>query len=242
MTTIWGHRGASAYAPENTLAAFALARTMGAHGVELDVQLTADGRLVCIHDETLDRTTDGHGWVQDHTLDEIGRLDASAGMSEYAGERVPTLDEVFELLAGTGMYVNVELKNSLRPYPGMEETVLALVDEFGMGDRVVISSFNHISLAGLRESGAQERVSGLGLLHGDVLHEPWAYAQGLGLTALHPPFAYVQYVPETVERSHALGLAVNPWTLNDVDEMRQAVELGVDAIITNFPDKGLELV
>ena len=150
MPKVWGHRGASGVAPENTLPAFDLARRMGADGVELDVQLSADGRLVVIHDETLDRTTTGSGPVAARTLDELRTLDAGRGLAGYAGARIPTLDEVFELFAGTPVVVNVELKNSVVAYPGLEEKVLALVAAAGMADRVLLSTFNHLSLVRLR--------------------------------------------------------------------------------------------
>ncbi len=234
MTRIWAHRGASAYAPENTLAAFALAREMGAHGVELDVQMTADGRIVVIHDETLDRTTDGTGPVGWHTLDELKALDASAGMIPFSGEKIPTLDEVFELLDGSGMVVNVELKNSVVAYPGLEEAVLALVPATG----VVLSTFNHLSLAALVGLGACD----VGMLFGDVLFEPWRYGAGIGVQALHPPFAYLDAVPDTVDQCHDAGLAVNAWTLNDTADLRRLIDLGIDAAITNYPDRALALL
>ena len=154
MPKVWGHRGASGVAPENTLPAFDLARRMGADGVELDVQLSADGRLVVIHDETLDRTTTGSGPVAARTLDELRTLDAGRGLAGYAGARIPTLDEVFELFAGTPVVVNVELKNSVVAYPGLEEKVLALVAAAGMADRVLLSTFNHLSLVRLVELDA----------------------------------------------------------------------------------------
>lgn len=238
-TTVWGHRGASAYAPENTLPAFDLARRMGAAGVELDVQLTADGRLVCIHDETLERTTTGTGPVGARTLDELRTLEASNGMAGFDGVRIPTLDEVFELLAGTGLVVNVELKNSRVPYEGLEQAVLALVAEAGMTDRVVLSTFNHISLRTLHDLGAQPPTA---MLFGEPLFRPWRYAHKLHVTGINPPHEYLRYVPSTVRKAHAAGLTVNPWTVNRPDDMRRMIDLGVDAIITNHPDTCLELL
>ena len=108
MTEIWGHRGASADAPENTLPAFALALGQGADGIELDVQLTRDDEVVVIHDETLERTTDGHGWVADHSLDELRRLDASAGWTGFDGTRIPLLAEVLELIRDSDAVANVQ--------------------------------------------------------------------------------------------------------------------------------------
>jgi glycerophosphoryl diester phosphodiesterase len=239
MPYVWGHRGASAYAPENTLPAFNLAREMGAVGVELDVQLTADGRLVCIHDETLDRTTTGAGPVGTRTLDELKVYEATNGMSGFAGTTIPTLDEVFELYAGTDMVVNVELKNSVMPYHGMEEKVLALVDAAGMQNRVLLSTFNHISLVKLHELGTTVPTA---MLFGEPLFRPWRYAQTLHVSGINPPHQYLRYVPKLVARAKELGLTVNPWTVNDADDMRRVIDLDVDAIITNFPDRALALL
>jgi glycerophosphoryl diester phosphodiesterase len=234
MTTIWAHRGASAKAPENTLAAFRLAHELGADGVELDVQLTADGHVVVIHDETLDRTTTGRGPVVGRKLREIKSLDASAGREGFAGEPVPTLVEVLDLVGPTGMSVNVELKNSVEPYPGLEQAVLRIVDAAGVADRVVYSSFNHISATQLARSSQPSRV---GLLFSDVLAEPWNYAQRLDMAALHPHWKYVQFVPETIERCHALGMAINVWTVDSPDMVRRLADLGADSVITNRPDE-----
>jgi glycerophosphoryl diester phosphodiesterase len=234
MTTIWAHRGASANAPENTLAAFRLAHELGADGVELDVQLTADGHVVVIHDETLDRTTTGRGPVVGRKLREIKSLDASAGREGFAGEPVPTLAEVLDVVGPTGMSVNIELKNSVEPYPGLEQAVLRIVDAAGVADRVVYSSFNHISATQLARSSQPSRV---GLLFSDVLAEPWNYAQRLDMAALHPHWKYVQFVPETIERCHALGMAINVWTVDSPDMVRRLADLGADSVITNRPDE-----
>ena len=233
MTLIWAHRGASAKAPENTLAAFQLAHEMGADGVELDVQLTADGHVVCIHDETLDRTTTGRGPVVERTLHEVKAFDASGGREGFTGEAIPTLEEVLELVAPTAMTVNIELKNSIEPYPGIEEAILQIVEGHGMTERIIYSSFNHISATRLARSSQRSRV---GLLFSDVLAEPWDYAQRLDVTALHPNWRYVSFVPETIERCHALGLTINVWTVDNPETVRRLADLGADAVITNRPD------
>lgn len=231
MTSIWAHRGASAYAPENTLPAFALAVEQGADGVELDLQRTRDGHLVVIHDETIDRTSTGSGRVVDHTLGELRRYDYSAGRPGFAGTRIPTLDEVLTLLAPTNLVVNVELKNSIELYPGMEAELEALVAASGMADRVIYSSFNHYSLrtlAGLN-SGVPR-----GVLYAEPLVDPWVYATYLGVQAIHPPWQ-VLAVPGVVDECHAAGLRVNAWTVPP-GQVGRLASLGVDAVITNEPD------
>ncbi len=234
MTTVWAHRGASALAPENTLAAFRLAHEVGADGVELDVQLSADGHVVVIHDETLDRTTTGKGPVGRTTLAELRSLDAGCGREGYLGERIPLLEEVLELLGPTGMTVDIELKNSVAPYPGLEQAVLTVVAAVGLADKVIYSSFNHISATALARSSQPSRV---GLLFTDVLAEPWSYAERRDVSALHPHWRYLELVPETVERCHALGLAVNVWTVDNPATARRLADLGADSVISNRPDQ-----
>ena len=233
MTKVWAHRGASGYAPENTLPAFALAVEQEADGIELDVQLTKDGEIVVIHDETLDRTTSGQGWVKDQTWKEIKRLDASGGQTGFASATVPTLADVFDLIADTTLTVNIEIKDSLIPYPGIVEKVLDLVGERDWEYRIVISSFNHLTLAHIRQLGS---LIYTGVLFGDVLYEPWNYAQQLWATALHPNLAYVDHVPDMVAEAHNCLLEINTWTVNQVDDIDRMIEAGVDGIITNYPD------
>lgn len=133
QTLVWAHRGASGYAPENTLEAFQKAVEMGADGVELDVQLTKDGELVVIHDETVDRTSDGSGWVKDFTYARISRFNFNRTHPEgYERAMIPTLEEVYELLKPTGLTINVELKTGVVFYPEIEARVLDLTARMGL--------------------------------------------------------------------------------------------------------------
>jgi len=236
MTKVYAHRGASGYAPENTLPAFELARDQGADGVELDVQLTADDELVVIHDETVNRTTNGTGWVKDYTLAGLKALDASMGSEEFAGVTIPTLAEVFDVLADSGLTINIELKNTVVAYPGIEEKVLAMIDERDWEHRIVISSFNHMSLTRIRGLGS---LVSTGLLFGDYLYQPWSYAKEVWATALHPPLGYVDAVPELITAARDTLLGVNVWTVNDPEDIDRMYGLGVDGIITNYPDRAL---
>jgi len=237
MTKIFAHRGASAYAPENTIAAFSLAEQMGADGVELDVQMTSDGEIVVIHDETVDRTTNGQGWVKDLTLAQIKRFDASMGNEEYAGERIPTLDEVFDCLAESQMMINIEIKDSQVLYPELAEKVLEMIDERDWEYRINLSSFNHMTLAHIRQIGS---LAYTGVLFQDVLYEPWNYAHQLWATALHPHFLYVDTVQNLIEEAHNSLLEINTWTVNEVADIDRMLARGVDGIITNYPDRALE--
>ena len=157
---IWAHRGCCCRYPENTLAAFGAAcRLGGLSGIELDIQLTRDGEIVVIHDETVDRTTDGHGNVGDFSLEELKRLRVKAGrllfFQRYTEERIPLMREVLELVKPfceeNGLLINIELKNSNVRYEGMEQKILALVAEYGLEGHIIYSSFNPDSILLLKE-------------------------------------------------------------------------------------------
>lgn len=237
-TQIWAHRGASHYTPENTLVAFKKAVHMGADGIELDVQMTKDGQLVVIHDEIIDRTSNGKGYVKDYTLEQLKRYDFSNGFMLYRGEKIPTLREVYELMADNNLTINVELKNSIISYEGLEEAVLQLGKEMGFEHRLIYSSFNHESICKLK---ALLPTTQIGLLYADGWLNVPEYGKLLGVTALHPA-GYLLREEGFVEDAKAKGLALNVWTINNEKHMRALIELGVDAIITNKPDMGRKVV
>lgn len=236
MSLIYGHRGASGHAPENTLEAFRLAMDMGADGFELDVHMSLDGELVVIHDETVDRTTDGTGYVRELTLDRLKTLDACNGMASYRGAKIPTLEEVFALVRNTRHIVNVEIKTDEWFYPRIEEKCLALAAKMGVEDRVVYSSFNHYTLMKLRKLKPDAK---LGMLFGDIMLQPWVYAQPLRVDYLHPMKMNI-YVPGFPEGAAEAGLGVNMWTINDEETMLKCLETGA-GIITNYPDVAVAL-
>ncbi|MCW5952247.1 MAG: glycerophosphodiester phosphodiesterase [Propionibacteriaceae bacterium] len=237
LTRVWAHRGASGYAPENTMPAFELALDQGADGVELDVQLSRDGALVVIHDETLDRTTDGTGRVVDHTLDELRRWDARNGMPGYASTPIPTLDEVLTLLAPASVWINIELKNSEEPYPGLEQKVIAAVRDHGIAERVTLSSFSDASVGQLHGLAPDLE---LATLYTRPQLRPWRTALRLGARAVHPPAAFV---PGRlwVRRAQSLGLAVRPWIVNSPQLLERMFRWRVNAVFTDTPDVAREL-
>lgn len=236
MSLIYGHRGASGYAPENTLPGFRLAMEMGADGFELDVHMSADGELVVIHDETVDRTTDGTGFVKDLTLAQLKELDACNGMEAYRGTRIPTLAEVFDLVRDSDHIVNVEIKTDECFYPQIEEKCLALAREKGVEERVIYSSFNHHTLLRLRQLKPDAK---LGMLFGDIMVAPWAYAGQLGVDYLHPMKMNI-YVPGFAEETGKAGYGINMWTINDAETMEVCLKCGA-GIITNYPDVAVAL-
>lgn len=237
-TKVWAHRGASAYAPENTLEAFALAAEQKADGAELDVQLSKDGELVVIHDETIDRVSEGHGYVKDYTLAELRRYHYNKTHPEYGEAAIPTLAQVYDLLKPAGLEINVELKTGIFFYPGIEEKLYRLEKDMGMEGRIIYSSFNHYSVMKMRTFDPGARV---GLLYEDGFQDVPGYAAGLGADALHPAFHNLQY-EGYLEACRRHGLKLHVWTVNDEDKMRYLVDERIDAIITNRPDAARRVV
>lgn len=237
-TEVWAHRGASGYAPENTLAAFEMAAEMKADGVELDVQMTRDGKLIVIHDETVDRVSDGTGMVRDFTLEELKKLCPNKTHPEYEDVKIPTLQEVYELLRPTGLTVNVELKTGIVLYPGIEEAVLRATEEMGMKDRVWYSSFNHYTVRKIKTMCPTAKT---GMLYCDGIYLPADYAQNLETDALHPALYNLQY-PNVVRSAKNKGLRIHVWTVNEPEHIKRAAESGVDAVITNYPDRARKIV
>lgn len=235
---VWAHRGASGYAPENTLAAFQKAVDLGADGVELDIQLTQDDQIVVIHDETIDRTSDGKGWVKDYTLEELRAFNYNRTKPEYKHADIPTMREVFELLKPTGLFINIEIKTGVVFYEKIEEKILALTKEMGMEDRVCYSSFNHYTVTRIHELKPDAEV---GFLYADGPIDMPSYGVKHGVNALHPALYNLQYdgfVKECKEK----GLKLNVWTVNERPYMEMCCQYGVDAIITNYPDIAKEVV
>lgn len=236
-TYIYAHRGASGYAPENTLEAFALAAEMKADGVELDVHLSKDGRVVVIHDHKIDRTSNGQGLVNEYTLEELRAFDF--GFAFYKGERkgikIPTLDEVYEFLAPTGMTVNVEIKAS---NPDVCAKCIELEKKYGMTGKVIYSCFDHFQIEKVKEL---DPTAFIAPLYGFNMVKPWDYCKNMLAEASHPSYTQIQRIPNYVEKCHALGLRVHPWTANEENIMSFLIAEGCDAIITNYPDVALKI-
>lgn len=237
MTKIFAHRGASAYAPENTLAAFDLAQRLGADGIELDVQFTKDGEVVVIHDETIDRTGTGKGHVRVHTLAELKKLSFHNRMEQYRGEQIPTLREVLDLVKDGDMEVNIELKTGIFWYPGIEEKTIEIVREAGMEDRVIYSSFNHYSIRKIRELSPAAETA---YLFSDVILDVERYAKETGTDGLHPA-VYHMDMSDHMDRYKDSGLKVRIWTVNDQRDMERFIKEGFEAVITNYPDIALDV-
>lgn len=235
---IIAHRGASAYAPENTMIAFMKALEMNADGIELDVQMTKDKALVVCHDEKVDRTTNGKGFIKDFTLKEIKDLDAGSWFGEeFRGQRIPELNEVLELIKDRDILLNIELKNAPILYEGIEKKTIDMILEYGMEDRVIISSFNHYSLVEIKKINPRIKT---GALYNAGLVEPWIYAKRINADALHPLF-YNLLIPDLIKGCFENGIMLNPFTVDDERYITALVNLKINGIITNYPDKAVKI-
>ncbi|MCR8657045.1 glycerophosphodiester phosphodiesterase [Paenibacillus endoradicis] len=233
MIINYAHRGASGYCPENTMASFIKAIELGATGIETDVQMTSDGQLVLIHDENLLRTTGIDKYVKDVTLAEIKQLDAGSWFNEsFSAEKIPTLDELMQLAKQSNIKLNIEIKSGVFIYHGIEQKVIDKIYEFELQHDVIISNFNHYSLALCKQI---DPAITTGILYMEGLYQPWDYAATLLADALHAPRYAV--LPEWVEAAKQNGKIYNVWTVNNEQEMKNFVAAGVAGIITNYPDR-----
>jgi glycerophosphoryl diester phosphodiesterase len=228
------HRGASHEAPANTLAAFLLAIDLGADGIELDVHLSKDGHIVVIHDFDLAATTDGQGLVRDKTLAELKELDAGSWFGPvFAGQRIPTLQEVIDAV-GHRLLLNIELKTSGWSDDGLAAKVTHIVEQNGLVDRVILSSFNPLAVWRAKWRNPQI-ATGLLYTHDMPLFRRRAWSRWLVRpTALHPHYAMVD--PHYVWWANRQGYKVDVWTVDDPGDMLRLMRQGVDIIITNRPD------
>ncbi|MBQ1311334.1 MAG: glycerophosphodiester phosphodiesterase [Blautia sp.] len=239
-TKIWAHRGAVEYAPENTLEAFEAAVRLGADGIELDIHLTKDREIVVIHDERLERTSSGKGYVKDYTLAQLREMDFSRGTS-FGGERryqIPTMREVFELIRPTALTINIELKTNVFRYRGIERKVMAMAAEYGMSGRVCYSSFNRVSIETIHLLDPHAAV---GFLYTEAVTLMPVFAKNLGISALHPAF-YSLLLPDYMKNCRENGIDVNVWTIDTEEQMRVCFLAGVNAVITNYPDKARKVL
>ncbi len=230
---ILGHRGARGHAPENTMASFQAALDMGADGIELDVQMTKDGKVVVCHDHSLERTSNGSGWLVEHTREELRALDFGSWFSpQFAGEKIPTLREVLQWAAPTRLIVNVEIKNGPVIYEGIEEKVSALIRECRMVDRVIVSSFYHPSLLKMKQLDPMIKT---GLLYASRPVDPWLQLRVTDTDNLHPLWHYVDAAWASGTRPH--GAKIFTWTINELRDWEHIKNLGVDGIMTDYPDR-----
>ncbi|WP_110927492.1 glycerophosphodiester phosphodiesterase [Bacillus massiliglaciei] len=234
MTQIFAHRGASGNYPENTMLAFQEAERAGADGIELDVQLSKDGEAVVIHDEKLGRTTNGRGYVKDYTYTQLKKLNAAKLFGK--SETIPSLEDVFCWMSGNELLCIIELKNTQFLYPGIEEKVISLIREYGMEERVILTSFNHYSMVYCHRLAPEVETS---ILYRDGLFMPWIYAKAIQAKSIHPN---ILAAPEVIILSSIeQGIQVRPYLINKESEMKRLFSIKCSAIITDYPKKAVSV-
>jgi glycerophosphoryl diester phosphodiesterase len=229
---VFGHRGARAYAPMNTLPSFELALTMGVHGIECDVQRTLDGVPVLVNEPIVSPTTDGHGYVAQMTYADLLRLDAGSWFApRFAGTRIPTLDQLFELV-GRRAWLNIEIKSLTYDTDGIEALVADRIRQHNMADRVLVSSFNPFALQRFRAilpdiplAFVYARESPPEVL--DIIAD-------MAYEAYHPDVCLV--TPESIAPHLAAGRIITPWAVNDGARARTLHSWGMQAVISDVPD------
>ncbi|TWT03439.1 glycerophosphodiester phosphodiesterase family protein [Planomicrobium sp. CPCC 101079] len=228
---IYANRGNSGHYPENTLAAFRAAAELPVAGVVINVQLSKDDKVVVIHDERLERTTDGQGYVKDKTLAELKELDCGAWFSpEWEGERIPALDEVFDIFRETEHRLNIELKTDFFPYDKLIEKVIALSDKRGMTERLIMSSFNHEDVQKVcKETHVEAAVS-----TSQILVDVYDYARVIGTNRIHMSLsaAYRKTATDALRK----GAIIYVYTDNDLQYVEELQQIGIHGLITNHPE------
>lgn len=209
--------------------AFELAVAEAADGIELDVHLTADGRLVVRHDPTVNLPDGSSALIRDLTRADLATVDV--GTETFGTARIPELAEIFDLLAPTNLVLNVEAKNGPVLYPGIEDAIIAAHRASGMAERLVYSSFNHLTLVALRE---REPGIAIAPLYEEALVDPWIYARHMGADAVHPYYPTLG-LPGMIEGFRDAGVAVRAWTVNEPADWRALIGAGIDAIMTDDP-------
>ena len=234
MTNIIAHRGFSALYPENSLLAFQKAVELGVDGIELDVHLSQDGQVVVIHDEKLDRVAGRRDRVQDLMAKELNQIEIRGGSMDARGQTVPTLEQYFRMVRGQNIFTNIELKTSLVAYKGLEREVMALVDVYGLQERVLISSFNHRSLTKVMKIAPRMKCACLVACR---LERGGEYASTRGFAYVNPH--YLSLDDECIAEIHGAGVGIQAWTVDEPQAIRYLCRKGIFGVITNRPDLAL---
>lgn len=240
MTGILAHRGFSGKYPENTMLAFKKAAELDIAGFETDVQMTKDGVLVITHDEEISRVSNGKGYIKDMTLKELKELDFRNGMEEFALDddtSIPTLEEFFDWFKDTKFLINIELKSSMIRYNGMVHKTMEMIKAYDLVDRVIISSFNHRDVVLAKELVPEIKC---GFLTWSLFLNPGKYTKYYGIDYYHPDFNAMD--DEDFKDCKENGIGILPYTVDEIYDMKKLVDKEVLYIITNYPDRAVELI
>lgn len=237
MTKIIAHRGANKFAPQNTIPAFRKAIELGCDGFENDVHLTSDGHIVICHNYTVDATSDGIGCIAEMTLEELRKLDfGSYFCSDFKGTKIPLLSEFFELCSGLDV-INVEIKAPKNPCDIVPNTI-NLAKKFGLAETLIISSFSPKVLVDCKKYSQEIKTGLLYDANSDtysaIKDNPVEYCKSIGCDAVHPHYSEVN--KEYIDCFHAAGMMVNPWTVDNPQDIVNLRDWDCDGVITNVPD------
>jgi|AntRauTorckE6833_2_1112554.scaffolds.fasta_scaffold01393_7 glycerophosphoryl diester phosphodiesterase len=237
MTDIIAHRGSSSSAPENSKASLLQALKDGATGVEIDLQLTSDNEVVVIHDETIDRTSSGLGFVKDMTLKELKEYDIGSFFDpKFKAERIINLKEALELLKSSKI-INIEIKKMVNFNHNIEKEVVKVLESLDLNNKIIVSSFNHDSLDIIKN--INNKIITAPLFYARV-YNPWEYAKRLGSKYLHLYYKAVDN--KLIQSCHKNNIKVNVFTVDKKEDIKKMIEFNVDGIITNYPLRALEIL
>ena len=226
---ILAHRGLSAKYPENTIIAFEAVANLPIWGVEFDVHLTKDNQLVVIHDEAINRTSNGKGFVKDLTLEELRAFDYGAWFKEkFAGQQIPTLAEVLEIFKDTHHHINIEIKTDIFEYVGIEVFIANEIQKFSLEERVIISSFNHESIARFQQIMPNVKTA---LLFASLVTKLEEYVKTFDCEAIHIPYYYG--IRPIIQQAIRNGITVRAYTVNKLEMLQQMEKLGVEAVFSD---------
>lgn len=230
---VFAHRGYSGRYPENTMLAFQKAAETGCDGIELDVQLTKDDVVVVIHDEAIDRTTDGKGMVRSYTYEELKKFNAAVSFGKVTDfQYIPTFDEYCAWVAGTDLCTNIEIKTGHYYYKDIEKKTLDIIRKHGLEKKVMFSSFNHMSLVRVKELMPEAEC---GALLGEAgIGNAGYYCHTQGFECYHPGYQCI--TKAVVDECGKYGIKINAWTVNGMHQLEQLYEWGCNGIITNYPE------
>ena len=235
---VWAHRGASGYMPENTLQSFQKAIELNADGIELDIQLTKDNEIVVCHDEAIDRTSNGSGYIKDFTLAELKQFNFNKTHPEAGFCEIPTMREVLDLMKPSTLQINIELKTGIFFYEGIEEMIINMVKEYEMEDRVCYSSFNHYSIMKVKELNPDAKIA---FLYQDGPIDMPHYAKKHGVDAINPALYNLQF-KDLMKDANKAGLEVNVWGVNTKEHILYCLGQGVTSIFTDYPDLAIDVL
>jgi glycerophosphoryl diester phosphodiesterase len=237
MTDIIAHRGSSSSAPENSKASLLQALKDGATGVEIDLQLTSDNEVVVIHDETIDRTSSGLGFVKDMTLKELKEYDIGSFFDpKFKAERIINLKEALELLKSSKI-INIEIKKMVNFNHNIEKEIVKVLESLDLNNKIIVSSFNHDSLDII--NNINNKIITAPLFYARV-HNPWEYAKRLGSKYLHLYYKAVDN--KLIQSCRKNNIKVNVFTVDKKEDIKKMIEFNVDGIITNYPLRALEIL